>query len=120
MAVQQIPTPEHQTPPESVGSLPFEVLDVEKMDGPRTYRVVWRTLADDGYPEETSDMVEVPAGVTVEDYLESFLEERKQKRVTANVRARERREARGPDPERIQGQPAMLGRLKGKVDRNLP
>lgn len=104
------------TPPEVLADLPFEILELQSMAEARTYRVSWRTIADDGYPEETSDIVKVPTGQTVESYLEDFIAGRKAARVRANVKAREKRAATSVDLPTVRNERAMLARLKAKAD----
>jgi hypothetical protein len=110
-------TPEYMEPPEILDELPFEIMSIDKLDPPRTYQVAWRTVADDGLPEETSDVVVVPKSSQIELYLESWISERKQTRIKANKRAREEREEQGPELKKSQSQKAMLNRLKKKSDQ---
>jgi hypothetical protein len=105
-------------PPTTLEGLPFEVLDIENLGG-REYRVFWRTIADDGLPEETSQDIKVPASANVEHYIEDFLAEKKLKRCKANAKGKERREREKAEESKTakQKQPLLLNKVKNKVDQ---
>lgn len=103
------------TPPEALEDLSFELLDIEQLD-PREYRIHWRTIADDGYPEITSMDVVVPEGELVEQHLEGVIAERKLARLRANTKARQKREAALTKAAKNK-QSAMLNRLKARQDQ---